>query len=324
MRYRSIKIEKGTPGYAAVNPNTNTGYISYTSSDFIIVINLDIGTIENKIKASHPKNIVVNNATNKVYATSADGVYEINSVNNEFVVIDTGLHNSSGTVSVDPLTNTVYACFDNSNSLIVIDAFTHSISNNIVVGKTLRGVAVDSSNEKIYKPEYDSESISVINYKQSNNPIDTISIKQKWDSNEIRNPSLVVLNENSKLLYVQTHVTHGHEGGAVEYEWLYLICVPTKKTIKRVALNSNAKVGFTYDPFSNVLYMRETNSIVKFDAFGNKKKVLGKINTEYTSIWKRLFADGYDYLAEVIAVNPTTNRVYVSDSKNNLLYEIDG
>jgi DNA-binding beta-propeller fold protein YncE len=70
--------------------------------------------------------------------------------------------------------------------------------------------------------------------------------------------------------------------------------------------------------------MSEKISIIKFDAYENKKKKLSKINTEYTSIWKRLFTDGYDYLAEVIAVNPSTNKIYVSDSKNNLLYEIDG
>jgi len=105
---------------------------------------------------------------------------------------------------------------------------------------------------------------------------------------------------------------------------LYLIHAPTKRTIKTISLDSNAKVGFTFNPISNAIYMRITNSIVKFDAFGNKKKKLGKINTEYTSIWKRIFADGYDYLAHIVAVNPATNKVYVSDSRNSLLHELDG
>lgn len=286
------------------------------------MINLDKGTIENKIKVRHPRNIVVNNVTNKIYTASYDGVYEINGVNDEHVVINTGSHSSSGTVSVDPVTNTVYGCFDNSNSLIVIDALTHSIRNDIVVGKTLRGAAVDPRNEKIYILDYGSESISVINYKQTNYSMDTISIKQKWDSSEYRNPTFVIFNGKSQMLYVQTHVTRGYEGGAVEFEWLYLIHVPTKRTIKTMSLDSNSKVGFTFEPVNDVLYMRKTNSIVKFDAFGNRKKKLGKINTEYTSIWKRIFADGYDYLAHIIAVNPATNKVYVSDSRNNRLYEI--
>jgi DNA-binding beta-propeller fold protein YncE len=47
---KSIKIDKGEPTYAAINTNTNTAYISYEKSDFIIVINLEKGTIENKIQ----------------------------------------------------------------------------------------------------------------------------------------------------------------------------------------------------------------------------------------------------------------------------------
>jgi len=167
LTYRSLEIEKGIPGYAAVNPNTNTCYISYTSSDFIIVINLDKGTIENKIKVSHPKNIVVNNVTNKIYAASADGVYEINGVNNEFVVINTGSHSSSGTVSVDSVTNTVYTCFDNSNSLIVINALTHSISNDIVVGKTLRGLQLIRVMKKYTQPKIQSTPASGKEYLQT-------------------------------------------------------------------------------------------------------------------------------------------------------------
>jgi DNA-binding beta-propeller fold protein YncE len=323
LTFRTIKIEEGNPGHAAINPKTNIMYMSYPFSNFILVINLTNGSIQEKIATNCPGNIVINNATNKVYAASGEGVYEINGVNNKFVEINTGLHNSSGSVSVNPVTNTVYSWFNSSNSLFVIDALKHSISEVIEVGVTLSGIAINWSDEKIYKPNYESESISVINYKHPGSPTDTINIKQRWDSNEIRNPNLIVLNENSKMLYVQTHVTHGHEGGAVEYEWLYIIYIPTKKTIKKIPLNSNAKKGFLYDPISNELYLRNTNSIVRFDAFGNKKKVIGKINTEYTSIWKRLFGDEYDFLADVIAVNNSTNKVYVSDIKNNLLHEMD-
>lgn len=323
VTYRSIKIEQGTPSYAAINPNTNTAYLSYTSSGFIIAVNLKKRTIENKFKTNHPKNIVVNNVTNMIYAASADGVLEINGVNNEFEVINIGYHNSSGIVSIDAVMNTLYLCFDNGNSLIVIDALTRSI-NDIVVGKTMRGAAVDWYNEKIYIPDYECELISVINYSKASNSIDTISIKQRWDTSEYRKPSFVILNRKSDVLYVQTHVTRGYDGVADEVEQLYLIDASTKRTIKTMSLNSNAKGGFTFDPINDVLYMRKKNSILKFDAFGNNKKVLGKIDIEQTSIWKEIFTDVYDYLAEVIAVNPATNKIYVSDSKNNLLYEING
>ena len=76
MTYRSIEIEKGVPRYAAVNQNTNTNtniiYISYTSSNFILIANLINGSIEVKIPVNSHDNIVVNDVTNRVYISSSD------------------------------------------------------------------------------------------------------------------------------------------------------------------------------------------------------------------------------------------------------------
>jgi len=62
-------------------------------------------------------------------------------------------------------------------------------------------------------------------------------------------------------------------------------------------------------------------SILKLDPFA--AKILNATIFKNRSIWQR-FYEAYDYFAETIAVNPSTNKVYVSDSKNILLYEIDG
>ena len=85
MTFRSIEIEKGVPRYAAVNQNTNTNiiYISYTSSNFILIANLINGSIEVKIPVNSHGNIVVNDVTNRVYISSSDGIYEIDS-NSDF------------------------------------------------------------------------------------------------------------------------------------------------------------------------------------------------------------------------------------------------
>jgi DNA-binding beta-propeller fold protein YncE len=63
-------------------------------------------------------------------------------------------------------------------------------------------------------------------------------------------------------------------------------------------------------------------SILKFDALANE--LLNITTLEQSSIMRRIFGFDFKYFAEVIAVNTSTNKVYVSDSKNNLLYEIDG
>jgi YVTN family beta-propeller protein len=160
--YRSIEIEKGVPTYAAINSNTNTAYISYTSSDFIIVVNLEKGTIENKIQLTCPGNICINRVTNKVYASSAYGICEIDGVNNHYDMINIGIPHSDGSVDVNPLTNLLYTTCFGHDILTVIDAATQAIADKVPVGKNAKGVAVDTKMNKIYVANYDSYSISVI------------------------------------------------------------------------------------------------------------------------------------------------------------------
>ena len=66
MTNRSIEIEKGVPRYVG-NPNTNTNviYISYTSSNFILIANIINGSIEVKIPVNSHGNIVVDDVTSK-------------------------------------------------------------------------------------------------------------------------------------------------------------------------------------------------------------------------------------------------------------------
>lgn len=134
-------------------------------------------------------------------------------------------------------------------------------------------------------------------------------------------PRFLVVNKASKLLYL--HATAGTSGGT-SYESLSVIDINTKKiTFGRESPPSNAQEGFAFNRNSNTLYLkkRHEKAILKLDAYA--KKVLHTTTLERKSIWKR-FYEAYEHLAEVIAVNPSTNKVYVSDSKNNLLYEIDG
>jgi DNA-binding beta-propeller fold protein YncE len=98
----------------------------------------------------------------------------------------------------------------------------------------------------------------------------------------------------------------------------------TKEEIKSRTLPSNSLIGFAFNHSNNTIYMmrRGEMSILKFDALANE--LLNITTLEQSSIMRRIFGFDFKYFAEVIAVNTSTNKVYVSDSKNNLLYEIDG
>ena len=319
--YRSIQIEKGVPTYATINSNTNTAYVSYTSSDFVTVLSLEKGTIENKIQLSNPGNIAINLVTNKAYVSFAYGICEIDRVNNHDIV-NVGLPHSDGSVDINPQRNLLYTTCFGHDILTVIDTASRSIVDKIPVGKAPKGVAVDTSTNKIYVANSESYSVSVIDSFKSNEITDTITFEGKVDSSTRINPNAVLVNEKPRLLYVTTDYLSAI-GAAWQGKVLYVIDIGSKGVLNFKSLPSNNKTGFAFNPNSNAIYMmrRGERSILKFDSFG--KESLETMTLERSSIWRRIFGIDYGYFAEVIAVNPSTNKLYVSDSKNNVLYEID-
>ncbi len=278
MTHRSIQIEKGVPGYASVNPNTNTAYISYTSSNFIIVINLEKGTIENKIQLISPGDISINDVTNKVYVSSAYGICEIDGVNNQYGTINIGLPHSDGNIDINPQTNLLYTTCFGHDILTVIDATSGAIADKIPVGKDPKGVAVHYESNRVYVANYGSRSISVIDSNKSNKLLDTMSISEYRENRVVGEwPSFVLVNQSANLLYVKVQVTTRAEGGPVTASSLLVIDMIHRKIINR----------------------RGTDTTEEGIA----------LNSENTAIYIR---------------NPSRNKLYVSDSKNNLLYEIDG
>jgi len=240
--YRSIQIEKEVAGYATLNPNTNIIYISYPFSNFILAVNITKGSIEGKISASSPGNIVVNHVTNKVYVSSADGISQFNGITKKNRLINTGYSHSTGTVNVNQVTNTLYTTCESGDIVTVIDATKGSIATMGLPSPT---------------------------------------------------------------------------GKAVEL--LLVIDMETGIEINRGGTSENAQVGFAFNRLSNTLYMRKGSkkTISKFDSCAKKK--LDITTLEKASIWRQIVNNFFPRFAEVIAVNPSTNKVYVSDSKNNLI-----
>jgi DNA-binding beta-propeller fold protein YncE len=326
---RSIEIEKGVPGYAAVNPNTNTIYISYTSSNFILVIDISKGSAGSKILANSPRNIAVNQVTNKVYVSSSDGIYEIDALTNKSEVIKFGIPYPHGAVDINQVSNTLYTtCFGSGDTITAIDLAKKVIMNKIVVNKKsrfssdvkLHGVAVHSSENEIYVINPYEKFIPIFDFQQSDKPISTIQLEEDIS------PKFILVNEMSKLLYI--HATGGVPAPAgASYETLLVFDIGAKKKIQgqlQARPPSHANEGFAFNRSSNTLYMKKKNekSIIKYDAYA--KQILNSVTLERrTSFWQR-FYEGFYYFAHVTVINPSTNKVYVSDSKNSLLYEIDG
>jgi DNA-binding beta-propeller fold protein YncE len=73
----TIRIEKGVALYAAVNPKTNLIYLSYPISNFILVADLTSRSFRQQLYVDSPGNIAINSVTNRIYVSSADGIYDI-------------------------------------------------------------------------------------------------------------------------------------------------------------------------------------------------------------------------------------------------------
>jgi hypothetical protein len=299
MSYRTIEIEKGNLSYAALNPIASKIYISYESSNLILIVNIQKGEIERKISANRPRDIDTASTYNKVYVAAAYGVYEID-----------GTTNQSTLINKRPQISSQYVGILESPSSLKDHLF-----------------AIDSITNRVYVSKYEDESVYVYNGNESNRLEDSINFKEsKWNllSSSTTKPSFVLVNEDLRLLYVKADVEASAGGGGYTAQHILVVDLNTKKTVKSRSLPSTkTQIGFALNRRTNSVYMKKSygKAILKYDGYLKKvvcTTVLGK-----SSLWKRISAD-YSYFAEIIVTNPKTNKVYVSDSKCGLLYEIEG
>jgi YVTN family beta-propeller protein len=324
--YRSIQIEKGSPGYAIVNPNTNIIYISYQSSNFILAVDLTKGTVRAKIPAHSPGNIVVNDSTNKVYVSSAYGICEINGTNNQFDIINIGLPHTDGSVALNPSTNLLYTTCFGHDILTVIDIATQAIADKIPVGINPKGVAVDASGNKIYVANRDSNSISIIDG-DSKKVIDNLDLRSPSREYSVW-PEVIIANTSSKLLYIQrSGVMSAGSGGTTITELLVFDTI-MKTIINQRQIHTGPpleKMTFAFNSGNNALYttnfsLRFGHIVLKLDSFAKEELKTWNFKTN----WRRRILSIWGWVSELVTINTLTNKAYVTDSRSNVLYELDG
>lgn len=282
------------PSYVAINPSTNRAYISYTSSNFIIILNLEKGTIENKIKATSPRDIFVNNDANNVYIWSAWGTIEIDGLTNNFQLIKSRSKYSEELKYASP------------SSL------------------KPRGVHFDADANRKYVINHESNSIFVIDPSLPDKPVDIINLgRDKWGNTGYADPSFIFFNDLSKVLYVKMHWIASAGGGGAEGDSLIAIDTNTKKRRGGHSLPRYGQVGFAFNRITNTLYMKKSSgkAILKLNPF---LKVSSTNPLEKIGFWHGLVEGIDECFGEVIAINTSTSKVYASDSKDNILYEMDG
>ena len=303
--------------------------------------------ISEKIESGNmPTGIGINTETNLVYvANSGDNtVSVIDGITN--LVIDTvkvGLLPRG--VAVNPASNRIYITNSADNTVAIIDGVKNEVINTIEVGKSPLGIGVNTLTNLIYVANSVDNTLDVID-ESSNLIVDHINLIPGFIS-EIDPPDfrittnmIAVIPELNRIYVAQTTVfSPGAVSGTGELR-NDVIVIDGLNTgiIERINLTTvpgdifySRIYGMGVDFSTNLIYVADD-----FLALGvgpnHKVSVINGLSNnviaEITVIGSGVI---HDHIAEasfnpfgLLAVNPSTNKIYVEDSDDNIINIIDG
>jgi YVTN family beta-propeller protein len=156
-----------------------------------------------------------------------------------------------------------------TQNIQLIDAKTHEITDNVEIRKSWYGLAFNDKDDKLYASGGNDNIILVypIKDKKLLTP-DTIRLGKPWPV-EI-SPTGLAIDDKNKMLYVVTK-----ENGS-----LYVVDLKTKKTVKKVQLNSEA-YSCVLSPNSATLYISlwGSNKLAFFDT--KSQQITDSIATQF-------------------------------------------
>jgi YVTN family beta-propeller protein len=193
------------------------------------------------------------------------------------------------------------------------------------VEKNPKGVAVDQNSNLIYVANRDSNSISIIdsNSKKLIDSLDLTLSRSEYGAW----PEIIIANTESNLLYLQrSGVLSGGGGGTT------ITDLPVIDTINNGITNERQihagppleKMTFALNSGNNTVCVTNFSlskgyNVLKLDSYAKEVLKIWYLRTKW---WKRI-SSIWGWYSEPISVNPLTNKVYVTDSSNNLLYELE-
>ncbi len=276
------------PNGIAVNPSTNTVYVSNQNSNSVSVINGATNTVTSTVSVgTSPRGIAVNPSTNTVYvANQGNGrVSVINGATNT-VTSTISAGSALNGIAVNPSTNTIYVTA--GNLISVINGATKTMTAEIPVsGGQFFDIAVNPSTNTIYATDRGTSSVSVING-ATNTILSTIPMGDI--------PGGIAVNPSTNTIYVTLGASVSVINGA------------TNTIVSSIGIG-DIPIDIAVNPSTNTVYVSK---------FGPSISVInGATNTVTSTV-----SVGTSPLG--IAVNPSTNTIYVSNSNSNSVSVIDG
>ena len=319
--------EKGA-SKLAIDPKTNLIYVANTGTNTVSVIQDDasiappfynkilvflkglglpittnLHNLKNIRVGNQPDAIAVNSKTNKIYVT--------NTGSNTVSVIDGGdianpphilknitVGNQPNGLAIDPYANKVYVANTGNNTVSVVDGNKMDVIENISVGKAPFAISIDKNTKKMYVVNRDNDTLSIIDGGSGSkiyNVSNTVSVGKgpidiAVDDDE--NHNIYVINNRSKTVSIIDGKTNNVKG-----------TIPLEFSPKSISI----------DHQSNMLYINSLD----LTAGG-----ILEVRNNTVSDYPKYVQVGND--PRHIAVNPTTNKVYVANTGSNTVSVIGG
>jgi YVTN family beta-propeller protein len=265
-----------TPGAAAAAPPPPPDARGMPSTE---VVRIDLGM--------SPHDIVVSPPTGQVYVTVewADGpVLVVSPATNQVVAtIPIRRGNTNPTMTVNPVTGTVYVASDNwdaPGTLSVIDPATNTVTATATIGVMPTGIAVNPANGKLYIADDDSK-LRVVDPRTLATLAD-VDLGRPGDANVAVNP------ENGKV-YVAKPQTSS------EKAIVRIVDSATDKLIATAPAPPDP-TGVTINPGNGQAFVASTEAVSAIARDANRELTRVPVPFEW---------------ARGIAANPVWNQVYV-------------
>jgi YVTN family beta-propeller protein len=309
-----------------VDPTTNVIVMTDKYSSTLSIINGTTNNLLNTIKVGNsPSDVAVNPTTNMVYVTNMRsntvsvidgkaGHVLIGSVDDQSSLPTlSGFRTDTGPLrlAINPNTNKIYAIYEFSNKVSVIDGTTDSLIDTITLDNVSNAIAVNPITNMIYVANRDADTVSVVNGR-------TDKVVPKF--HDENSPISIAVNPITNMIYVADLVA----------DTISVIDGLTNKMITYPSNSTDTGIqDVAVDPKTNMVYMARddvftvsvTEGIRKFDRLhsSNIYKIISNVTVGEGpyEVYPRNF-----YFS--LAINPNTDIVYASNWLYNMIGVIDG
>ena len=313
--------EKGA-SKLAIDPKTNMIYVANTGSNTISVIQDDASNnflvflkrlLLIKTNLHIVKSIPVGNQPKAIAidpASNTNKIYVANTNSNSVSVIDGDsvksipVGNQPNALAINPTTNKIYVANTGSDNVSVIDGFTSKVIKSITVGKAPFAISIDEKTKKVYVVNRDSNTLSIIDgYGNTNNVLCTIPVGKAPIDIAVDNIAIYNNPENNR-----SYIYVANAGS----ETVSMIDGKTNNVIRTIPLEVSPR-SISIDRQSDMLYINSLDL-----SFGGILEVRNNFVPDYP----KYVQVGND--PQHLAINPTTNKIYVANTGSDSVSVIDG